>query len=153
MDINIRPATLHDLDVLLQFEQGLIQAELPMDDLITTSQTIHYYDIPGLIVSEHILLLVAETGSRVIGCGYGKTVENPVWMTEKQHGYIGFMFVEDAYRGQGISKQIIARLCDWFRTKNLKEVRLQVYEKNPAAIKSYQGSGFKELRRMMRKEL
>jgi len=149
MIVRIRKATLHDLDILLEFEQGLILAELPMDDTIISTEITHYYDIPAYIKSADTLMLVAENDKEVIGCGYGKIMDSPIWSTNQQYGHIGFMFVKDAHRGQGISNLIIDKLCEWFKENNLKEARLKVYEKNPGAIKAYKRSGFEELRREM----
>jgi GNAT superfamily N-acetyltransferase len=154
METRIRKATLEDLPILLAFEQGLIEAELPMDDHIITTEPTHYYDIPALIEAPDTILLVAETSNKeVIGCGYGKIMEGPGWSINKQYGHVGFMFVRNDYRGQGISNRIIDELCEWFRENNLKEARLRVYEKNPGAIKSYKRSGFEELRKEMRMKL
>src|SRR5687767_12106385 len=114
--MRIRKATLDDLPILLEFEQGLIRAELPMDDSIITTEPTHYYDIPSLINSADTMMMVAETNDNVlVGCGYGKIMENPAWSIEKQYGHIGFMFVRDEYRGQGISNRIIDQLCAWFK--------------------------------------
>ncbi len=153
MSIRIRPAVIDDLPVLLEFEQGLVQAELPMDDTIIRNEVTHYYDIPALIESPEALLLIAEDGGKPVACGYGKIMENNRWSVHKLYGYVGFMYVSENYRGQGISDRIIAGLCDWFREKGLQEVRLKVYEDNPSAIKAYKKSGFSEHMKEMRMKL
>ena len=47
----VRKATLDDLPTLLEFEQGLIEAERPMDPTIR-SGNISYYDISLFIKNE-----------------------------------------------------------------------------------------------------
>jgi GNAT superfamily N-acetyltransferase len=150
MNLSIRPASIEDLPVLLEFEQGLIKAELPMDETIIRNEVTHYYDIPYFINSPETNLLLAETDGKVIGCGYGKVMENERWSIEKQYGYVGFMFVAEAFRGKGVSDMIIRAQCEWFRKKGLKEVRLKVYESNPSAIAAYRKSGFTEHQKIMR---
>ncbi len=150
MNIHIRKATIDDLDTLLEFEQGLIKAELPMDETIIRNEVTHYYDLPFLINSPETNLLVAEIDGKTIGCGYGRIMENERWSIEKMYGYVGFMFVLEAFRGLGVSDHIINTLCDWFRENGLKEVRLKVYENNPSAIKAYKKSGFTEHQKVMR---
>ncbi len=54
------------------------------------------------------------------------------------------MYVKEVHRGKGISQAIITHLCNWFKTKNIEEIRLTVYEKNPRAIKAYEKVGFKK---------
>jgi hypothetical protein len=49
--INIREAELEDLNILLEFEQGIITAERPYDP--TKEGKINYYDIRKMIIAEH----------------------------------------------------------------------------------------------------
>ena len=56
--------------------------------------------------------------------------------------YLGFMFVREEHRGQGINKLIIQGLVDWTRTKGVNEMRLEVYDGNEAAVKAYEKAGF-----------
>jgi GNAT superfamily N-acetyltransferase len=153
MNIHIRKATLDDMPALLEFEQGLVDAERPMDDMIIAKEVTHYYDIPALIHGPDVTLLVAETDGKNIGCGYGRIMENNRWNIEKLYGYIGFMYVLPEFRGKGISDRIINRLCEWFREKGLREVRLKVYETNEPAIKAYRKSGFFEHMKEMRMKI
>jgi GNAT superfamily N-acetyltransferase len=150
MSITVRRAVSEDLAILLQFEQGLIKAELPMDDTIIRNEITHYYDIPAMLDDKHTIILLAEMDGHAVGCGYGKILENNRWSVNKSYGYIGFMYVDEAYRGRGISDMIIKDLCQWFRENNLNEVRLKVYEKNESAIKAYLKSGFNEHMKEMR---
>ena len=54
--ISIRKANLDDLKTLLEFEQGVIIAERPLDPFLSKSE-IFYYNIPELITSENSNLL------------------------------------------------------------------------------------------------
>ncbi|HEY1212653.1 MAG TPA: hypothetical protein VGE93_03375, partial [Bryobacteraceae bacterium] len=69
--IHIRPATTADLPILLQFEQGVIAAERPMDPTIKEGP-INYYNLPAMIASPDIQLLVAELDGTPIACGYAR---------------------------------------------------------------------------------
>ncbi|MCF7568299.1 GNAT family N-acetyltransferase [Sabulilitoribacter arenilitoris] len=40
---------------------------------------------------------------------------------------------------------IINALLKWCKTKNINEIRLDVYENNPSAIKAYKKAGFKNI--------
>ncbi len=68
-EIIIRKASLNDLDILLQFEQGVINAERPFDSTLKTEPT-HYYDIKEMINASHVEIVVAEIRSEIIGSGY-----------------------------------------------------------------------------------
>jgi hypothetical protein len=60
--INIREE-LEDLNILLEFEQGIITAERPYDPTLQEGK-INYYDIRKMIIAEHITV-VAKIGSEI----------------------------------------------------------------------------------------
>ena len=152
MDYNIREATLGDLQALQQCEQGVIEAERPMDPTIKDGP-IHYYDLTDLIQSENSYVLVVETNNRIIGSGYAKLKSDRHYLKHKLQGYLGFMFVEDKYRGQGINGLIIDKLIAWCKEKDVFEIRLDVYDTNYPAIKAYEKAGFKKHLITMRKDI
>ncbi|WP_247672711.1 GNAT family N-acetyltransferase [Aquimarina sp. MMG016] len=142
--MTIRPAKLEELPILLGFEQKLIEAERPMDITLKTNEKISYYDIGEYIESDHTNVVVAEIEGEIVGSGYGQIRDRKEFFKQKQLGYIGFMYVKEEHRGKGISQKIIQYLYDWFKTKDLEEIRLTVYDKNPRAIKAYEKVGFEK---------
>ena len=144
MNIKIRKATPEDLSILYDFEQQLIAVERPMDISLEQHKRINYYDISAYIDSETAQLYVATIENEIIASGYGLIKKNHPKFAYREHGYIGFIFVKDEFRGRGISKLIFKAIFDWFRTKNIKEVKLTVYEENPSAIRAYEKLGFKK---------
>ncbi|MCF6349079.1 MAG: GNAT family N-acetyltransferase [Flavobacteriaceae bacterium] len=144
MNIKIRKATLNDLDVLLNFEQQLIDVERPMDPSLEQKKKINYFDIPEFITSDTAEMYVAIVDNKIVGCGYGLIKQNKSKFTQKKQGYIGFIFVKEEYRGKGVNKCIFEAIFNWFKTKGIIEIRLSVYEKNPRAIKAYEKIGFKK---------
>ncbi len=140
----IRSATIEELPVLLDFEQKIIEAERPMDVTLKQKEAISYYDIGAYVTSDHTEVAVAEIDGEIVGSGYGQIRSRKSFFKQKQLGFIGFMYVKEAYRGMGVSQAVIQYLCDWFTTKNIEEVRLTVYEKNPRAIRAYEKAGFEK---------
>ena len=141
--ITIRPAILDDLETLLVFEQELINAERPLDPFLKDGQII-YYNIPQLISNKNIHLLVAVSENELVGCGYIRIEASRSYHKNPLNGYIGFIYIKPTFRGRKISTSILTSLKDWAKTKNLKELRLDVYSNNDAAIKSYKKFGFKQ---------
>jgi RimJ/RimL family protein N-acetyltransferase len=152
MSITIRPATTADLPTLLRFEQGVISAERPMDPTIQDGP-IHYYDLDKMLASPHIHLIVAETNDganpgldpgpgTLIGSGYARIDPSRHYLKHTHHAYCGFMYVDPVYRGKGVNQLIIDALKSWARSKNLTELRLDVYPTNDAAIRAYEKAGF-----------
>lgn len=151
--INTRPATLEDLPTLLQFEQGVIEAERPFD-VTLKDEKIYYYDIEEFITSPSIQLLVAESEGQLIGCGYARRREITTKKYKHQQlAYLGFMYVLPTFRGRGVNGLIIEELKKWCRSQGLTELQLQVYNDNPPAIKAYEKVGFSKLMVSMRMSL
>lgn len=151
-EIKLREATVDDLDVLLRFEQGVIQAERPFDPTLK-QDPVHYYDLPGMIRAPHIYLVVATVAGEIIASGYARIEDAKPYLRHPQHAYLGFMYVEPAWRGKGINKMIIAELERWSLSKNMVEMRLDVYFQNSSAIQAYEKAGFISHMVLMRKPL
>ena len=143
MDYIVRKATLKDLPVLLGYEQGLIEAERPMDPTIKEGQ-ISYYDISELITSEASEVFVVEIDNKIVASGYAKIKDDRHYLKHRKQGYLGFMFVPKDQRGKGLNKMILDALFKWCKERNIFEIRLDVYDENPSAIKAYLKAGFKK---------
>lgn len=134
-DVILREANKDDLSTLLLFEQALIEAEKPLDEFLGDGN-LKYYDIEGIIVAVHECKLIAS--------GYVRKEENKIYHKNPKHGYIGFIFVESSFRGKKISTKILGELKRWASKEELKELRLDVYNTNIPALKSYESFGFKK---------
>ena len=139
----VRKATLKDVPILLEFEQGLIKAERPMDPTIKDGK-ISYYDVSEFIKNEDSTLYVVELDNKIVASGYAKIKPDRHYLKHKVQGYLGFMFVPEPHRGQGYNKLIIDALTDWCKSKGVHEIRLEVYDVNSSAIKAYEKAGFKK---------
>lgn len=139
--IIIRQANSSDLEILLRFEQGVIQAERPFDPTLKQGP-LHYYDIEELIHAPHIELVVAELNGQPVGCGYARIEKAKPYLQHSQYAYLGFMYTDPVHRGKGINKLIIEALKRWSLSQNITEIRLEVYYNNSAAIIAYEKAGF-----------
>ena len=154
-EIKIRTATHADLETLYRFEQGVITAERPFDPTIKKGN-IRYYDIEKMMDDPNTELLVAELHGLLIGCGYAWIENAKTYLQHQQHAYLGFMYVDPAHRGKGVNKLIVDALKAWSLSRNITEIRLEVYYGNTAAIKAYEKAGFSkhmiEMRMGLKKE-
>ncbi len=142
-EIKIRTATLDDLPILLEFEQGVIEAERPFDPTLG-NDPIHYYDLKAMIFSEDAEVVVATYNDSIVASGYAKIKQALPYLNHQYYAYLGFMYTVPAFRGKGINAKIIAALKEWSTSKGLKEIRLTVYDDNANAIKAYEKVGFKK---------
>jgi GNAT superfamily N-acetyltransferase len=150
MSIETRKARLEDLSILLEFEQGIIEFERPFDPTLK-EEKISYYDIKAMLFAEEVEVLVVVDNEEVVASGYARIEPGKPYLKHVRYGYLGFMFVKESHRGKGINKLIVDGLQDWCISKNITEIRLDVYAENPGAIKAYEKAGFKSFMMNMRK--
>ncbi|WP_047244640.1 GNAT family N-acetyltransferase [Maribacter thermophilus] len=141
-NIIIREAQKTDLPVLLQCEQEVIAAERPYDPSIR-NETVTYYNLLDLMKNSRAVVLVACDKDKIVATGYA--LEKPArhYLDHETYAYLGFMYTDPVYRGQGINGSIIDRLKTWALSKGLTELRLTVYNENEPAIKACEKVGFK----------
>ena len=137
----IRKAQLSDLETLLGFEQEIIEVERPLDPSLNKGG-LHYYDIPEMISEKDIHLVVAVCNNAIVGSGYVRLENSNHYYKNPIHGYIGFMYVKNEFRGKKISHLILESLKFWSKEKKIKELRLDVYSNNLSAVKAYKKFGF-----------
>ncbi len=140
--VNYREADINDLDILLEFEQGIIEYERRFDNNLKDHTT--YYPLKDMLLDPDIAIKVATINDEIIGSGYAKIKDAKPYHKNTKYIYLGFMFLKPNYRGLGIIKQLIEELKVWAKSKEILEIRLEVYSDNEPAIKAYEKSGFKK---------
>ncbi|MEM6316848.1 MAG: GNAT family N-acetyltransferase [Bacteroidota bacterium] len=149
---NFRVATLTDLPVLKEFEQGIVEAERPYNPTLKTGR-ISYYDLAELIESDEAEVFVGELDGQIICSGYVKIKTAKPFLQYDHYAYLGFMYVLPEYRGRGINQLLTQELLNWAKARNLSEIRLTVYDDNLPAVRAYEKAGFKKLITEMRLEI
>lgn len=139
----VRKATQEDLPVLMEFMNGLVNAERPMDPTIKDGNVV-YYDLSEIIKNEDSDLYVVELNNELVASGYAKIKEDRPYLKHDKQGYLGFMFVPEKHRGNAFNKLIMDTLLKWCKDRNVFEIRLNVYDTNPAAIRAYEKAGMKK---------
>lgn len=142
-NVRVRIATLDDLDILLNFEQGVISAERPFD-ITLREDPITYYDLRAMILNDDASVVVAEIHGKIIGSGYALIKPARHYLDHEYYSYLGFMYTLPEFRGKGVNAKILENLKQWSISKGLKEIRLTVYDQNHSAIKAYEKAGFKK---------
>ncbi|MEP1096337.1 MAG: GNAT family N-acetyltransferase [Cyclobacteriaceae bacterium] len=150
--ITTRPAVIKDVPTLHEFEQGIIEAERPFDSSLKEGE-FHYYNLIELIESPEAEVVVALLDKEIVGSGFIQIKESKPYSKYNLHGYIGLMYVKPAHRGKGIIQLVTDSLTSWSNSKNIKEVRLKVYDENSSAVRAYQKAGFMKDLVEMRLEL
>nr|WP_125782755.1 GNAT family N-acetyltransferase [Pseudoalteromonas rubra] len=139
--MQIRTATAEDLPILRQLEQAVIAAERPYNQAIKP-QDARYYDLPALLDCPDSLLVVGEQDGKIVATGYVQHRDSKAQLVHARHGYLGFMYVDPDYRGQGLNQAIMAYLMNWSKQQAIHDFYLDVYSDNQAAIRAYEKAGF-----------
>ena len=139
--IVIRKGRVADLPILLEFEQGIIEVERPFDTTLK-DEKISYYDIREFILSPDADVIVAEMNGQLVGSGYVLIKEAKDYFKHEKYGYLGFMYVTPDARGRGVNGMIIDEMKAWCKRRDIYEIRLEVYDENPGAIRAYEKAGF-----------
>jgi len=139
--ITVRKATVQDIATLFRFEQGVIAAERPFDNTLKPDP-VNYYNLEEMITASHIELVVAELGTELVGSGYGRIEKARHFHKHDYYAYLGFMYTDPKHRGKGVNRKIIDTLKAWAKSKNITELKLEVYADNIQAIKAYEKAGF-----------
>ena len=139
----LRPATIEDLPTLATFEQGIVETERPFDSTLKEGE-IHYYDIAEMIKSENAEVLVVEINNEIVASGFAQILAAEPYRKFDRYSSFRFMFVKEEHRKKGLNKMILDGLIEWSDSRNIKEIKLDVYVENTAAVNAYLKAGFKK---------
>lgn len=137
----VREAGRGDYESLLALEQKVIAAERPYNASLKESGA-YYYDIEKLISDQNSKLVVGEVAGVIIATGYAQVRQSKPALEHDSHGYLGFMYVADEYRGLGLNKVILQDLVSWGHQQGVTNFYLDVYAENNPAIRAYEKFGF-----------
>jgi GNAT superfamily N-acetyltransferase len=124
--MNFREALLTDIPQMMEVRQAVKENPLSNPALITTPDYENY-------LSERGKGWVCEMDGKVAGFAIGDLVKNNVWA----------LFVEPAYEGQGIGRELLILLLDWYYSKTTDTIWLSTAP-NTRAANFYRSFGWKE---------
>jgi GNAT superfamily N-acetyltransferase len=143
MSYTLRPATIEDLPVLLIFEQGIVKTEREFDTTLKNGE-IHYYDLAKMLENENAQVLVVENNFEIVASGFVQILEAEDFNKFGQYSSFRFMYVKEMHRNKGLNKMILDGLIEWSDSKGIKEIKLNVYDRNIPALNAYLKAGFKK---------
>jgi len=142
-DLTIRPARPSDRDALLP----LICAYYRFDHIRFNPRTIRPA-LDRLLRSRSLgrVWLICD-GARSIG--YVVLTYNCDLEFGGTEGMVTDLFIDEAYRGQGLGRRALEVVDDYCRAKRIGIVELQIEQDNVVAQKFYRRIGFKQLTRIV----
>ncbi|MFZ0887947.1 MAG: GNAT family N-acetyltransferase [Candidatus Binataceae bacterium] len=94
---------------------------------------------------DHHAIWVADRGQgRLVGYLWMRLHRQRQGYRPKVVGYISNAFIEEAWRGAGLMKQMLERGFDWFRSKDITVVTLSVLHRNWIGSSAWYKLGFED---------
>lgn len=104
------------------------------------------------IKSRNGLVLVA-VDEGIVGYCIGFIKKNtPIFACEKV-GYISDLYINEKYRGKGVSSGFKKIVFNWFKKKKLKQAEIAAYPHNKPAVPIYKKWGFNDYHLILRKKI
>ncbi len=139
----IRPAQEADAERIGQMWLELVEIHRQLDDNMPVpardgqyrySQRIRY-----ALNDAYQRVLVAEDDGQLLGYVYGMVLDLVPEMFEAERaGMIGDIFVQEAYRGQGVGRALMQVMKDWFKLRGIRYYEWSVASANGAGIRFWQ---------------
>lgn len=99
--------------------------------------------------SEDGLVLVAVDEGRVVGFAHAEIRGPHKVINLGRYGALDTMAVTEGYRRKGVGEAMLTEILDWFRSKNVDRVELEVLSKNDVGYSFWKKHGFTDYRRRL----
>ena len=156
--MTIRAARLpEDEPAILSFIQGLQEFEHafePNRRLDPGFPAEHWADV-RLRAAERGTILIAEANGAAVGWAFLLEEPGDIFVAEheRSYGFIAELFVQEAARGEGHGRALIAACADRSKARGLKVLIINVLAGNDKAIAVYRRDGFAPYNLNLRKYL
>lgn len=87
-------------------------------------------------------ILVAELGGKLVGYTAVIVQDYPPVFIATRHGFVETISVDEAHRGKGIGKKLVAAAEVWLQSRGVPEVNVRIDERNPASKAMFASRGF-----------
>lgn len=154
--IVIRPATRKDLGNSKEISLKLLKEETLYSTYLTyneeSKKSVKKW-LTKLFRNKNYKFFVAEEDSRIVGMCFGCIEKREPVYFNKRIGYIWHIFVENDLRGKGIGKRLYEAMVNWFKSKGIKAVEVEIIPQNPLSRRFFERLGFREIMRRVIKEI
>ncbi len=158
-EIHIRPATSDDVEALCRLYYELHEChargvpdqlhslgafdERDWTDLVTA--------LERLIGDDSAALMVAERGGAVVGLveAYFRTDAPSPARRARSHAYVQSLVVDEAVRGRGVGRALMAAAHAWAAARGAIEIELDTWEYPGGPLTFYESLGYRTLRRTL----
>jgi len=121
---------------------GMRDALMSHHDNFSSSELFRNFMLKHMSEDTMLIFLMYD-GENAVGYGMAFDVEEHPFMPEwARRGYITQYFVDSAYRGKGIGELGLNYIHDWFRSRGLMNVMLNVDAENEIGVRFWVRHGY-----------
>ena len=123
---------------LWEFEKSVadFRIRIPGKESISTEMWAYYNDATKKIFG-------LEEHGEIIGFIYGNIEKSSDYIEEyDKTGHIGWIYIEEAFRGKWWWKMLIDSMLNWFQSEDIHLIQLGVLTTNLEALEVYKKYGF-----------
>ena len=103
--------------------------------------------------SDNSLVLVALDGEKVVGYSYSLIGELSKLEKRKQCGCVHDFFIAKDFRRRGIGEKMYTEILEWFHSRNIDRIELQVIAKNEAACSFWRKQGYDDFQHLWYRQI
>ena len=151
----IRPAVASDSVMIGNLWEQLVAYHQELNEGMPRASLhggeIYAHNIRDRMNDSHTRVFVAEEDGRVVGYVLGLVVDRVPEMFEPEAGgFLADIFVEEAYRGQGLGTALVTALRGWFHEHGLNYFEWHVTAENESALRFWESLGGRYVQIRMR---
>ena len=115
-------------------------------DLVLKSEYERFFPayMLGFLKNPDAVVKVAEEGGKVIGYAIAVRAKEPQYYRYHQVARLTDAFVQDAYRGKGVGRQLFDAIGEWAKQAQLQALEVDVFPEHKEETKALLGLGFFE---------
>ncbi|MAN63054.1 MAG: hypothetical protein CMI60_14040 [Parvibaculum sp.] len=158
-DVDVRAALPEDHAFLAACMGGLQEAEIEIEanrNSIDASAEPHLNWVLDQVAAKEGAVFVAEYQGQRVGCLMCTVDEDNgeyVKPKHRRYGYVNDVYVGQKARGTGVADALMQAAEDFFRDKDLTNIRLGVLSENKRARSFYERLGWHSYEQVYRKQL
>jgi ribosomal protein S18 acetylase RimI-like enzyme len=145
--MQIRPARVEDVDQVLPLVQKIVALHEQWDATRfgAREDAADMYDhwLRGRADDDDAVFLVAEREGAIVGFLIATVDNNIPIYTLDRYGFVHDLWVEEAYRNEGVGRSMTMLALEQFKKLGVTQVRLDTAMKNEAARKMFEQCGFR----------
>ncbi len=99
--------------------------------------------LKNLMAEADTLVLVALDNGKVVGLSIAQVRKSSPAFKRGRFGFIDEMAVKAEYRRRGVGTQILEKILDWFKSRNIDMIELDVAAANQVGYPFWKKHGFR----------